>query len=74
MNDTVNYATITDEMDWILKILLSCENHDQIKVSEKLFNNFIKKWEITPTNGKKNYISSYNKIKFIVNNRIEQFT
>jgi len=71
MTDTIKQTTIADDMGWILKVLLSCKNQDQIKVSDKLFNNFIKKWDITPMTGEENYINSYNKIKFITEKRIK---
>lgn len=71
MTDTIKQTTIADDMGWILKVLLSCKNQDQIKVSDKLFNNFIKKWKITSMTDEKNYVNSYNKIKFIVNKKIK---
>lgn len=33
------------EFDWILKVLESCCNESQIRTTENLYKNFIKKWE-----------------------------
>ena len=32
------------EYEWVVSVLNSCTNLDQIKTSEKLFSNFINKW------------------------------
>lgn len=35
---------IQKDYGWVLKVLESCITQEQVKVCEKLFNNFIYKW------------------------------
>lgn len=38
---------IEGEYGWVIKILESCETVDQMRVSQNVFKNFIKKWDKT---------------------------
>ena len=37
--------TATEEFDFIIKVLKSCETNEQIKSSNKMFENFKNKWK-----------------------------
>lgn len=40
----MNILNIQKEYEWVLEVLESCLNQEQIKTTEKLFKNFIYKW------------------------------
>jgi hypothetical protein len=50
---------IEKEFTWVLKVLKSCYNYEQVIVSTKLFHSFIKKWDNDISDIKKITFSSY---------------
>ncbi len=50
---------IEKEFTWVLKVLKSCYNYEQIIVSTKLFYSFINKWDDEISDIKKTTFSSY---------------
>ena len=34
-----------NDLDYVIKVLNSCENEEQLEVVNNMFNNFKKKWE-----------------------------
>lgn len=64
-------STITEDMSWILKVLLSSESDEQINYCDRLFKNFIKKWGLNYINGLDGFERSYDKIKFISKKRLK---
>jgi len=42
----MEFLEIEKEYGWVIKVLESCVSVSQIDVTEKLFNNFIKKWSL----------------------------
>lgn len=39
-----NLNNFVSEFEWILDVLKSCENYEQVRVTTKLFENFNSKW------------------------------
>jgi hypothetical protein len=40
----MNRQDYFEQYSWILKVLSSCENEEQVKTTEKLFELYMKKW------------------------------
>ncbi len=41
----MEFIDIKNEFNWVIKILNSSKTEDHVSASEKLFENFIKKWD-----------------------------
>jgi hypothetical protein len=72
MDTNINKTTITDEMGWILKVLLSSTNKGHIESCDRLFLNFLKKWELYSPEKNEKFINSYKGIKFVVTKKLKR--
>jgi hypothetical protein len=64
---------IEGEYGWVVKILEPCENVEQIGVSQKLFDNFIKKWDKEITNERKLRLQhNFDKLKWVQGRKIKK--
>lgn len=72
MDTNIKKTTITDEMGWILKVLLSSTNNDHIESCDRLFLNFLKKWELYSPEKNEKFINSYKGIKFVVTKKLRR--
>jgi hypothetical protein len=50
---------LLSQYSWIMKVLESCENESQIETSQKLFELYIKKWDLSLTEKNINTLSSH---------------
>jgi hypothetical protein len=59
---------ITD-FAWVIKILQSSETKEHLKVSDKLFYQFIDKWGLSEGEKFKKYCNIYDKFRFVSKHR-----
>lgn len=72
METNIKKTTITDEMGWILKVLLSSTSKDHIESCDRLFINFLKKWDLYSPEQNEKFINSYKGIKFVVTKKLKR--
>lgn len=61
------------EYGWVIKVLESCENIEQLIVSQNVFNNFIKKWDKNISNKQKLRLNnSFEKLKWLQTSKLKK--
>ena len=69
--DKMENQKMFSQYTWILRVLTSCENEEQIQTSEKLFKNFLGNWERTlSTSTKSIFVKEFETDKKIHLNKI----
>jgi hypothetical protein len=64
---------IEGEYGWVIKVLESCETVDQIRVSQTVFEIFIKKWDKTLSLERKLRLqNNFDKLKWVQSRKIKK--
>jgi hypothetical protein len=64
---------IEGEYGWVIKVLESCETVDQIRVSQTVFEIFIKKWDKNISEERKFRLqNNFDKLKWVQSRKIKK--
>jgi len=64
---------IEGEYGWVIKVLESCETVDQIRVSQTVFETFIKKWDKTLSLQRKLRLqNNFDKLRWVQSRKIKK--